>query len=303
VWLLSGSAVWTVSGPGTGSAERLLRPGTIALSRPGLSESYAWDQRRHSTHAFVHFDLGPAAARRLGPADAWPLVREGASHPVLAGLCDHLVALAGADDPAALTRSMELLSMLVDLFVKGPLPERRTAVGSSVVAAALAHVRDKWARHGLVIVSMVELAGAAGVSAGHLVAGVPRAVPHRSGRSSGARPAVLCCDDAATHSSTLDEVGRACGVRGRLPLLAALLARLRGAARPVPPRRSRPSTRTAHRAGSAPCGLPLWDQGEDSTSWRRLRSWRAPRPEGDDAGIATTGGDHHEHARPSRPRK
>jgi AraC-like DNA-binding protein len=211
VWLLSGSAVWTVSGPGSGSAELLLQPGTIALSRPGLSESYAWDEHRHSTHAFVHFDLGPAAARRLGPADEWPLVREGSSHPVLAGLCDHLVALAGADEPAARTRSLELLSVLVDLFVKGPLPERRTAVGSSVVAAALAHVRAKWARHGLVIVPVGELAAAAGVSAGHLSREF-HAQFHTG--PAGALELVRLSSAAMTLQRThltLDEVGRAAG--------------------------------------------------------------------------------------------
>jgi AraC-like DNA-binding protein len=211
VWLLSGSAVWTVSGSGMGSGELVLQPGTIALSRPGLAESYVWDDHRHSTHAFVHFDLGPAAMLRLGPADTWPLVREGSSHPVLAGLCDHLVALAGADDPAAEMRSVELLNLLVDLFVNGPLPERRTPVGSSVVAAALAHVRDRWAEHGLVIVSVGELAGAAGVSAGHL----SREFHAQFHIGPAAALELVRLSSAAmtlqrTHL-TLDEVGRAAG--------------------------------------------------------------------------------------------
>ena len=53
VWILTGSATWTVQLPGEKRHDLLLLPGSLALSRPDVVESYAWDPHRHSAHAFV----------------------------------------------------------------------------------------------------------------------------------------------------------------------------------------------------------------------------------------------------------
>lgn len=166
VWILSGSATWTVQPPGDEQRVLRLGPGTIAVSRPGVVESYAWDGRRHSAHAFVHFEL--TRPHRLAPLAQWPLVRAGGEHPVLGGLCDHLVVLGELATSAAAHRSRELLSLLVDLFVTGPFPARGSGIDSPVVTAALERVRVRWREDGIAIVSLAELAASVGVSVGHL---------------------------------------------------------------------------------------------------------------------------------------
>ena len=166
VWILSGSAVWTVQPPGGERRDVLLAPGSLALSRPGVVESYTWDPLRHSAHAFVHLEIDDPAL--LAPLDTWPLTCSLKAHPVLAGLCDHLVALAPLHGSRADLRTRELLALLVDLVVTGPLPTRGSAIHAPVVAAALDAVRAHWAAHGLTILSVGEVATAVGVSAGHL---------------------------------------------------------------------------------------------------------------------------------------
>lgn len=167
VWVLSGSATWSVRPPGEDVTQRLrLRPGTLAVSRPGVEESYAWDRRRHSTHAFVHFTVD--RPEQLAPLDRWPLTTSLKANPVLAGLCDHLVRLADLTTSEAQARSEELLALLVGLVVSGPLPERGSDITSPVVAAAMEAVRRRWQAQGPAIVPVGEIAADVGVSSGHL---------------------------------------------------------------------------------------------------------------------------------------
>jgi len=166
VWILSGSTTWTVQSPGDDVREVVLTPGMIAVSRPGVRESYAWDPHHHSSHAWVRFDL--AAPEPLGPSSTWPLVRKGRDHPVLAGLCGYLVTLADDESSQAQERSAEVLELLVDLFVLGPFPPQGLALASPVVAAALDYVRGRWRHRGPSIVPLVDIAASVGVSEGHV---------------------------------------------------------------------------------------------------------------------------------------
>ena len=209
VWILSGSATWTVEPPGGEPHDVVLVPGSLALSRPGVVESYAWDLQRHSAHAFVHLEIQDPAL--LAPLATWPLTQSLKEHPVLAGLCDHLVALAQLRESAADIRSRELLALLVDLVVTGPLPPRGSAIRAPVVAAALEAVRTRWAAHGLTILSVGEVAAAVGVSAGHL--GREFHAQFHTGIA-GALELVRLGSAAVTlqrTNMTLDQVGRAAG--------------------------------------------------------------------------------------------
>jgi AraC-like DNA-binding protein len=209
VWILAGSATWTVQPPGAARHDLLLLPGSLALSRPGALEAYAWDPQRHSAHAFVHFEVGDPTL--LAPLETWPLTRSLKEQSVLAGLCDHLLALAQLRSDKADLRSDELLGLLVDLFVTGPLPTRGSAIHSPVVAAALEVVRARWAAHGLTILSVGEVADAVGVSAGHL-ARTFHAQFHTG--IAGALELVRLGSAAVTlqrTNLTLDQVGRAVG--------------------------------------------------------------------------------------------
>ena len=166
VWLLAGSAVWSVweVTPGSDAPRvRHLRPGMLALARAGTIDSYHWDPQVPSRHAYLHFTLDAA------PTDtsSWSDVRSLVQHPVLAGICDYLVDLGGEPATIAGARTEEMIGVLLDLFVRGPLPAA-TPTASPALAALAGHVRESWTREGLRIVSVAELAEAAHVSTGQV---------------------------------------------------------------------------------------------------------------------------------------
>lgn len=167
VWVITGSATLTVDLDHGGRAPQrlLMTPGTLALSRMGTIDSYHWSPERTSTHAWVHFELADQLA--LPPAADWPLTQSLTDNPVLAGLCDYLVDLGARPSPAGRDRTDELVAVLLDLFVRGPLAERGPQLPLHVAAAA-EHVRRRWQRSGVGLVDAEDLAAAAGVSTGHL---------------------------------------------------------------------------------------------------------------------------------------
>lgn len=170
LWLLQGSAVWTVH---QGCATRAARPdrpvtllpGTLLLAPAGAVDSFHWDSDVVSRHAWAHFrvdDPGP-----LPSASGWPVVRDLAGAPALSGLCRYLEDLGAQHTSAAHERSDQLLGLLLDLFVRGPFEEPPAPVPPSVTAAVEA-VRRIWSTEGVRLVEVDELAAAASVSVGHL---------------------------------------------------------------------------------------------------------------------------------------
>ncbi len=169
VWLLRGSAelrtdLIAPDGTRLETQTHLLRPGTLALTRKGNQDSYRWDPERPSRHAYVHVDVldhGP-----LGDPDDWPTVRTMTDLPVLAGLCDYLLALAGQSSVASKARSDQLVELVLDLFVRGPatLDEELPPP----VARVCDHVGEVWRAQGLCLLTVAELAQAAHVSTGYL---------------------------------------------------------------------------------------------------------------------------------------
>lgn len=162
VWILLGSATWQHYQPV--QQELSLRPGQLALARPGTIDSYRWDPRQETVHAYVHFAVTDPGS--LPPAETWPATRRLAQPSVLDGICQHLLDLAGQSTDDAEARTNRLLAVLLDLFVAGPVSRPEDALPPAV-AAVLAHVRRGW-RDGLHALSVPELAAAAGVSEGHL---------------------------------------------------------------------------------------------------------------------------------------
>jgi AraC family transcriptional regulator len=170
LWLLQGSAVWTVHrGCATVAARPgrsvTLLPGTLLLAPAGAVDSFRWDRDVVSRHAWAHFrvaDPGPLP----GPAE-WPVVRDLAGAPVLSGLCRYLEDLGSQQSEAARARSDQLLGLLLDLFVRGPFEEPAAGV-PEVVSAVVEAVRRSWAADGVRLVEVEELAAAACVSPGHL---------------------------------------------------------------------------------------------------------------------------------------
>jgi AraC family transcriptional regulator len=169
VWVLRGSATWTVRPAQNRSAgaatSQLLRPGTLALARAGTVDSYLWDPDQPSTHAYVHFGIDHIAV--LGSPEGWPTTRDLSGLPVVAGLCDYLLELAGHESALARARSDQLVALLLDLYVRGPLESQPDRL-QPLVAGAASHVRARWESDGPSAVSVRELAEAAHVSSGHL---------------------------------------------------------------------------------------------------------------------------------------
>ncbi len=86
---------------------------------------------------------------------------------VLDGICAYLIELGRQTSVAARQRSDQLLGLLLDLFVRGPL-EPAEPTEPAAVAAAAAAVSRIWAAEGVRLVEVQELAAAAHVSVGHL---------------------------------------------------------------------------------------------------------------------------------------
>ena len=165
VWVLRGSAVWTVRpGPSATPENRVLRPGTLALARAGTIDSYHWDDDMPSTHAYVHFGLDLSG---LGSTADWPPTRSMSASPVLGGICDYLLQLATTPSQRARERSDQLLGLLLDLFLNGPLADSEPVLHDCVTTTIRAAQRA-WSTEGLRILPAAELATAAGVSPGHL---------------------------------------------------------------------------------------------------------------------------------------
>jgi AraC family transcriptional regulator len=169
VWILDGSAVWTARGPGnddTGAPDTQvrLRPGTLLLAPSGVVDSYQWDVTVPSRHAWAHFRVDDPG--RLAGME-WPLTRNLAGSPVLSGICSYLLDLAALGTEESRTRTQELMGVLLELFVSGPLDDPQPAWPEHI-ASTVEAVRQIWRRDGIRIVAADELADAAGVSPGHL---------------------------------------------------------------------------------------------------------------------------------------
>lgn len=169
VWLLAGSARhdWTRPRPDDvpESGTTQLRPGQLTLVTPGIRDMFRWDRQRTSRHAYLHFMIIEPSG--LPPTWQWPIVRDLVAAPILHGICDYLLELAAIGTAPAQRRSDELVALLVDLYVTGPLTESGPVLPPHI-AAAVEHVRRAWATDGMRIVTIEELCSATGLSAGHL---------------------------------------------------------------------------------------------------------------------------------------
>lgn len=170
IWMLSGSAVWTVqqldpSGEVASAEEQHLRPGQLVLARRGIRDHHRWDPNQPSRHAYLHFQIHDHGT--LPPEEEWPTMRRLTGSPILEGLCGYLLELGGDPSEGASQRSGEIVTLLLDVFVRGPLPADRPRLPGQILST-VEHVRRIWADDGMRIVPVGELAGATHLSVGHL---------------------------------------------------------------------------------------------------------------------------------------
>jgi AraC family transcriptional regulator len=167
IWLLRGSAVWTVqSGWGQPGEQIELQPGMLALSKLGTVDHLRWDADSISTHGYAHFTI--KNADHLGPRETWPRVRDMTAAPVLSGLTTYLLELASLPGEQAAHRTDELLALLLDLFVTGPFGASPLDGLPDVLIAIIDATRTLWIAEGMRIVSVEELANLVAVSSGHI---------------------------------------------------------------------------------------------------------------------------------------
>lgn len=171
VWLLSGSATWfwdDLTVP--------LTPGTLLLVRPGMRDSFQWDARRPTRHAYVHFtvsggagsgDAGSGGGSGGDGAGAWPIVRDLGGRPdPMGALCQYLLWLGAACPPGWRGQAAETLRLLVLTFRAPPSAAQDDRAGGlpEPVVAAMSAVRSAWSDGVARPVPLDRLAFAAGVS-------------------------------------------------------------------------------------------------------------------------------------------
>lgn len=158
VWLLEGSARWTVVRPDGTTDEHVLRPGTLVLARPGEIDRYEWSSHGRSRHAYVHF------TGTVPPTPAPRSYRPLAPDEPLTALVTYLQRLVtgGARGTA---RVDAVLALVVGHFLEGD-PVGAPAVDPRVLPA-VEEVRRAWRTRGAGLVPVARLAAACGMSSGH----------------------------------------------------------------------------------------------------------------------------------------
>ena len=158
VWVLRGRATWFCD-----DHQLRLAPGALLLVRPGMRDSFRWDPRTSTRHAYVHFNLtGAATVDDAG----WPLVRDLGLRPdPLAALCQHLLWLGAACPPGWQRHAEETVRLLLLTFVDGATPGDSAArTVPEPITAMMAEVRRQWSTGVAHPLELPRLAAAAGVS-------------------------------------------------------------------------------------------------------------------------------------------
>jgi AraC-like DNA-binding protein len=158
VWILAGSASWSC-----GTATVGLQRGRLLLVRPGMRDTFEWDDVVPTRHAYVHFQLERAAM--LEPLDDWPLTRpiDERDNP-MGGLCRYLLWLGDARPGGWERRAQDVLNLLVATFVTGPLPGDDDPPLPAPLDALVDYVGERWCEGVARPIPLGELAAAAAVS-------------------------------------------------------------------------------------------------------------------------------------------
>ncbi len=207
VWIVDGEVVLTVDG-----AEHAAPPGTVTLIRPGMRDSYRWDQRRDSRHGFVHFSIDLAGAD-CPPLAQWPLLRRYGADSVVPPLLRHLLRVIEERGPCWDELAQGAARQVLLTFLAGgdgvagdeaPLPP-------PAVERALLRLREAWRGETWSPLSISALARSAGVSREHLA----RAFQHHFGVSPREAQIALRLDRSAhllaRTTLPVGEVARLCG--------------------------------------------------------------------------------------------
>lgn len=144
-------------------------PGTIILARPGFRESYRWDPRRRTRHAYLHFSIDHLPADWPAPA-TWPIVQalpDPAIGPILRSVLQRLSRRSPVEPSACVTR---LVAAALAAFLQprdatqSPWPTPRPAA----VQRAIQRMQQAIDSQPCDTASLSDIAAAATVSEKHL---------------------------------------------------------------------------------------------------------------------------------------
>ena len=257
VWILSGSATWEYRHPQLPGPQRhALRPGDVVIAGAGGTDSYVWDERGPSSHAYIHFDLPGLDPSR----ESWTPVRETRRSDVVWALCGYLRELSNRDADDGLAATQRGLVVLLEAFVarRSSAPDPRLADGP--IVTALDYVRDVWTADGMQIMPLDMLAGNVGLTAGHLSRLFSRAFGHGLSASLELVRLGRSAIELQRSNLTLDEIARHAGFANPYHF-----SRRFSQAYGMPPGRFRRSPQSDALAPLATAGLmPVWNVLQES---------------------------------------
>jgi AraC-like DNA-binding protein len=162
VWVLHGAFTWEViDAAGEAISSHRLTPGLAGLSTPGTFERYRCDPAQAGSHAFVHFELQGAP-----DTSDWPRTRLMSECPPLGVLADGLFDIALVDKSTAQRRTEQAIGLMLDAFLDSPM--RPSTAAPDATDRAMVAVRAMWARDGVRIAPVADIAHEVGVSTGYL---------------------------------------------------------------------------------------------------------------------------------------
>jgi len=164
--------VWVLEGGAVAHFDRQtldVPPGTIILSRPGMTDHYQWAERNRTVHAFFHLQFDPPPAP-WPPFSEWPLAQLAPPDDVLRPLFRYALAALPQSEPLRSTLLIPCADLMVRSFVLGKLglaTEPRTELPLPV-EKAMEFILEAARRDPAPKVTLAHLARAAHVSAEHL---------------------------------------------------------------------------------------------------------------------------------------
>ncbi len=145
-------------------------PGTVILARPGFRESYRWDPRRRTRHAYVHFSIDAAPADWPAPS-RWPVAQptpDPAIGPILRSVLQRLSGRSPVRPTACVVR---LMNAALTAFLQPDKTDSASWVDSPRPAAVQLAVR--WMQNMIDLhpdrkAVLADIADAAAISEKHL---------------------------------------------------------------------------------------------------------------------------------------
>ena len=166
VLIIDGHVVYRCDG-----TDHLAPPGTVILARPGFHESYLWDPKSETRHAYFHFNLD-AIPRDWPPPSRWPIVVTNAS-PVIAPLFNHVVKCCNSHPAWPAERPSRDVNRMIEAMITEVLRGSHAAAAGSSLRPPPVQRALQWMREMLDVapsqsIRLDDIAAAANVSPKHL---------------------------------------------------------------------------------------------------------------------------------------